>query len=111
MGTLLVQQSRILGGLYIDGAVAYVEVRSETGTEVARVEDRDYHVAKEIARVGLPPGRYVVWTYVRPCEAACPALGGPMDGCQLSLDVVAGGLVQVRVERQPGRPCQASLVD
>lgn len=83
----------------------------ESGTRVARVEDPGYHLAKELARVELPAGRYVIRSYVRPCEAACPALDGPTDSCEVAVDIVAAGSVEVRVDRRPGRPCEASLVD
>lgn len=110
LGTLVVQQSRI-GGFYIEGAFAYVEVTNESGASVARVEDPDYHLAKELARIELPAGRYVIRSYVRPCAMACPALDGPTDGCELTVDVIAAGSVEVRVERRPGQPCEASVVD
>ena len=110
LGTLVVRQSRIAGGFYIEGAFAYVEVSDESGRPVARVEDPEYHLAKELARVELPVGGYVVGTYVRPCEAACPALDGPTDRCQLTVDVVAGEVVAVHVERSVGRACRASVV-
>lgn len=105
------QQSRIGGGFYIEGAFAYVEVTDANGEQVARVEDAEYQLAKEIARVQLPAGRYVLRTYVRPCEAACPALDGPTDGCELTVDVIAAGTVDVRVERRVGRPCEAFVAD
>ena len=104
-------QSRVDGGFYIEGAFAYVEVTDGSGRQVARVEDPDYHLAKELARVELPAGGYVVGTYVRPCAAACPAVDGPADGCELSVDVAAAGIVIVRVERHIGRPCVVSVVD
>lgn len=109
-GTLVVQQSRIDGGFYTEGAFVYVEVNDQSGAQVARVEDPEYHLAKELVRVELPPGRYVIATYVRPCEAACPALDGPTDRCELSVDVVAAGVVAVQIERRVGRPCAASVV-
>lgn len=108
---MVVQQSRLGGGFYIEGAFAYVEVTDADGVQVARVEDAEYNLAKELVRVQLPAGRYAVRTYVRPCEAACPALDGPTDGCELVVDVLAPGTVGVRVERRVGRPCEISLLD
>lgn len=110
LGTLIVQQSSIVGGLYTEGAVAYVEVSDLDGTQVASVEDPEYRVAKELMRVDLSPGRYVIGTYVRPCEAACPILDAPTDGCELPVDLVAGATIEVRVERRVGQPCRASIV-
>lgn len=105
------QQSRIVGAFYIEGAFAYVEVTDESGAQIARVEDPEYHLAKEIARVDLPVGQYVIWTYVRSCAASCEALDGPTDGCELTVDVVPAEIVEVRVERDVVRPCEASLID
>ena len=99
-----------MGGFYIEGAFAYVEVTDENGAEVERFEDPEYHLAKEIARVTLPAGRYEVATYVRPCEAACPRLDGPTDRCELTVDLAAAGTVEVLVQRQVGQPCNATTV-
>ena len=111
LGTLVVQQSRIIGGFYIEGAFAYVEVTNESGAPVARVEDSEYHLAKELARVELTPGRYMIRSYVRSCAGSCAALDGPTDGCEFTVDIAAAGTVEVHVERQVGRPCLASLLD
>lgn len=109
-GTLVVQQARIDGGFYIEGAFAYVEVTNESGIQIERFEDPEYHLAKEIARVMLPAGGYTVVTYVRPCEAACPLLNGPRDRCEVRVDLTPGGTVEVRVQRQVGQPCNATAV-
>ena len=111
VGTLVVQQSRIDGGFYIEGAYAYVEVTDESGRQVTRVEDPDYHLDKEIARVELPVGSYVITTYVRPCAAACPALDESTDACSLTVEVAEERLVEVQLRRRVGRPCEASIVD
>jgi hypothetical protein len=108
-GTLVVTLSAIVGGFYAEGAFAYVEVSDLTGVEMASVEETEYGRAKQIARVELPAGRYVIGTYVRPCEAACPVLDGPTDGCELAVDIVAGETVEARVERRVGRTCMVSL--
>ena len=102
LGTLVVEQSAIVGGFYTEGAFAYVEVSDLEGTELASVKDAEYGVAKELARVELPAGRYVIGTYVRPCEAACPVLDAPTDGCELAVDIVAGETLEVLAERWYG---------
>lgn len=111
LGTLVIAQSAVVGGLYTEGAFAYVEVTDLTGKEIASAEDADYGLAKEIARLELPAGRYVIGTYVRPCEAACPILDAPTDGCELAVDIVAGETLEARVERWVGRACEVSLAE
>lgn len=79
----------------------------ESGAQVARVEDPECHREKELARVTLPAGRYVIEIDVRRCEAPCPALDGQTDGCEPSVDVVAAGIIAVEwngASAAPARP-------
>ena len=107
-GTLVVLQSRTEGAVYIEGAFAYVDVTDESGTMVARIEDPEYHLAKEIAKIDLRAGHYRIKSFVRPCHAACPVLDEPTDSCELAIDLEAARTIEVRVQRQSGRPCLAS---
>lgn len=108
-GQLAVRQRKVDSGLYTEGAIAFVEVRDDAGSVVTRAETADYHRDLELLRTTLPAGAYSLRTYVRPCEAACPAMDAPTDECRLELTIAGGGIVGVLIERRIGR-CAASIV-
>jgi len=108
-GQLVVRQRKVDSGLYTEGAVAYLEIRDGAGIVVAEVETADYHKDLELLRTPLPAGVYSLRTYVRPCEAACPAMDAPTDECRLELTITDRDTVDVLIERRIGR-CAASVV-
>lgn len=75
---------------------------------VAAAQTPNYHLDLEILRADVEAGDYVLRSYVRPCEAACPLMDPPTDECTLALSLEAGGTVEVHVERLIGR-CAATV--
>jgi D-alanyl-D-alanine dipeptidase len=56
----------------------------------------------------LPPGRYRVISYQRPCDGNCGLLDPPTDRCVRPIRVLSGGLTEVAVSVRPGRGCRMS---
>ena len=54
----------------------------------------------------LPPGRYVVVSFQRPCDGNCALLDPPTDRCARRVRILSGGLTEVRVTVRPGRGCR-----
>jgi hypothetical protein len=109
LGTLVVTQGDASGGLYIDGAYAYLEVVDPDGEIVNAMEDRDYHVAKELARVALPAGLYTIRTYVQPCDGNCSDLDAPTDACETAVDMPAAATIDIHIARRVGKPCEITV--
>jgi D-alanyl-D-alanine dipeptidase len=105
-GTLDLRQS-VDGssGLYTEGAVSYVRVRGRSGAVVVR---RRVHRPRFRMQRLLPPGRYRVISYQRPCDGNCGLLDPPTDRCAQPVRVFSGGLTEVAVRVRPGRGCTMS---
>ena len=56
----------------------------------------------------LPPGRYVVISFQRPCAGDCSLLDPPVDRCARRIRVLSGGLTEVRATVRPFRGCTIS---
>lgn len=93
-------------GLYIEGAIAYVEVVDQGGRVVVQSQDVDDLGDKALAREQLPTGTYEVRTYVRSCVGNCGELDPPSDHCETTVDLLADSLVEVHITRRVGQPCE-----
>jgi D-alanyl-D-alanine dipeptidase len=92
-------------GLYAEGSVSYVRVRSAAGRMVVarRVRKPRFRMRRQ-----LTPGRYRVISYQRPCDGNCTLLDPPTDRCARRIRVFSGGLTEVAVRVRPGRGCVMS---
>ncbi len=92
-------------GVYIEGSISFVRVRAADGEVVVR-----RRTAKARFRMvrKLPPGRYRVVSYQRPCDGNCGFLDPPTDRCARRVRVLSGGLTDVRVTLRPYRGCTMS---
>lgn len=99
----------IVFGLYTEGAYAFVEIRSADGSLVASAETDQYHIAGDLLRAELATGSYELFSYVRPCEAACPLLDGPTDECRQTFEVRSGRDIVIVIRRAVGRPCEIAV--
>lgn len=110
-GTLIVGQSSVadLPGVYTEGATGFVEVYDAAGTLVANGTNGDYLGAIELLRSDLPPGKYELRSYVRPCSGAGPCTDPPTDECRLDVAIEPGTEVLVRIVRSVGVPCRAAI--
>jgi D-alanyl-D-alanine dipeptidase len=103
-GTLEFRQEFAPRGHYIEGSISYVRVRGERGDVVVR--RRVQHKARFRMRRRLPPGRYVVVSFQRPCNGNCRRLDPPTDRCARRVRILSGGLTEVHVMVRPGRGCR-----
>jgi zinc D-Ala-D-Ala dipeptidase len=105
-GTLDLRQSLDHShGLYVEGSVSYVRVRSAGGRIVVarRVHKPRFRMKRQLA-----PGRYRVISYQRPCNGNCSRLDPPTDRCARRVQILSGGLSEVAVTVRPGRGCRIS---
>ena len=105
-GTLDFRQAFAGRSAYIEGSVSYVRVRDAAGEVVVR--RRVQHRARFRMRRRLPPGRYVIVSFQRPCIGNCGLLDLPTDRCARRVWILSGGLTDVRVRVRPGRGCRMS---
>jgi D-alanyl-D-alanine dipeptidase len=103
-GTLDYRQSFVPGRPYVEGAVSYVRVRDAKGDVVVRRRVRHKPGFRLVRK--LPPGRYGVTSYQRPCDGNCGTLDPPTDRCSRRMRVLSGGLTDMRVTVRPGRGCR-----
>ena len=103
-GTLDFRQAFAGRALYTEGSISYVSVRRERGELVVR--KRVQHRVRFRMRRRLPPGRYVVVSFQRPCVGDCSMLDPPAERCARRVRVLSGGLTEVRVTVRPGRGCR-----
>jgi D-alanyl-D-alanine dipeptidase len=89
-------------GVYVEGSISFVRVRDASGDLVVR---RRTSRPRFRMRRKLPPGRYRVISYQRPCDGNCGLLDPPADRCARRVRVLSGGLTEVRVVERPGRRC------
>jgi hypothetical protein len=108
--TVVVLQAELGGrGFYTEGAYAFVEIRTAGGLLVSSVQTDRYHLAQELLRTHLASGEYALLTYVRPCEAACPAMDAPTDQCETTFNAGAAGSIVITVRRSVGQACSLEL--
>ena len=92
------------GGTYIEGAVSYVRVLGARGEAVVRRSVM--HKVRFRMRRRLPPGRYTVVSFQRPCAGNCDLLDPPTDRCARRIRILSGGRTEVRVVVRSGRGCR-----
>ncbi|HEX5895180.1 MAG TPA: serine hydrolase, partial [Thermoleophilaceae bacterium] len=106
-GTLDFRQAFPKGApLYEEGTVSFVRVRTASGALAVR--RRVQHRPRFRMRRKLPPGRYRVVSYQRPCAGDCDLLDPPTDRCARPVRILSGGLTEVAVRVRPGRGCTMS---
>ena len=93
------------GALYIEGAQAFVELSTLDGVLVAAADTPRYVDELELLEESLPPGEYLLVSYVRPCEGACPRMDPPTDQCQAQFFTQPGAATVLTIRRTVGRPC------
>ena len=103
-GTLDFRQAFAGRSLYTEGSISYMRVRRERGEVVVR--RRVQHRVRFRMRRRIPPGRYVVVSFQRPCDGNCALLDLPTERCARRIRVHSGGLTEVRVTVRPGRGCR-----
>jgi zinc D-Ala-D-Ala dipeptidase len=89
-------------GMYTEGSISFVRVRDRSGDMVVR--RRTMHPRFRMRRT-VPPGRYRVISYQRPCAGNCSFLDPPVDRCARRVRILSGGLTEVSVTVRPGRGC------
>ncbi|HZB06336.1 MAG TPA: M15 family metallopeptidase [Thermoleophilaceae bacterium] len=105
-GTLDFRQAFAGRAVYTEGSISYVRVRRERGELVVR--RRVQHRARFRMRRRLPPGRYVVISFQRPCAGNCSLIAPPVDRCARRVRVLSGGLTEVRATVRPFWGCTMS---
>jgi hypothetical protein len=103
-GTLTVQTSYQAGkggAMYIEGALADVILRDESGTEV---DTQTKSPGDPIRFEDLAPGSYTLEPALRPCDGNCGYLDGRTDDCTQTIEI--DGDVEVKVAFTVGVPCE-----
>jgi hypothetical protein len=90
---------------YIEGQISYVLVKDRDGKVVVSRHFMTSKPGQPVIDVQLPPGRYVVASYHRPCDGNCGYLDPPTDRCSTRITVAAGDDVELMVKFAPGRGC------
>lgn len=100
---------------YIEGSVSHVRLETVGGQVVAENEFGSGPLIQPALEVtALPAGSYVLESWQRPCEAACPPQGGldpETDRCEVEFGVAAQDRVEALVEVTPGRGCTITVGD
>jgi len=100
--TLHVRQEWAGGGLYVEGAYAYVRLE-RGGESVAQVRLSDTRIPR--ATIQVEPGSYRVVSFQRPCDGNCSRLDPPTDECSRALEVESGAELREVVRLTPGKGC------
>jgi hypothetical protein len=106
-GGLIVSQRPAAGisGVYIEGAIAFVELRDADGAVIGTYQHASYLSELELMRADLAPGAYELRSYVRSCSGNCSVLDPPTDECTAEVSIDAGAVVEVLIVRDVGQPC------
>jgi hypothetical protein len=99
---VVVEQTASGGGMYIEGAFSYIQVRDEAGD--VDVEQRAMFRSRISFRFPLMPGEYRLISFQRPCGGNCGNLDPPTDRCEADLSV-SGETHRIRIEVTPGGGC------
>jgi len=105
---LLVRETRAAQPLYIEGSFGYLRiVRLDGGVVVrkGRAKVADPGDTRTLFRRFLPPGRYRVSAYQRPCDGNCGYLDGPTERCDATIELRNGRARAVTLEVTPGAGC------
>ena len=90
---------------YIEGQTSYVVVRDATGKVVLRRSFFEFDTPGAVVDRQLPPGRYEVVSYQRPCDGNCGYLDPPVDRCTRRITLTAGDDISLTSEWAPGEGC------
>jgi hypothetical protein len=107
-GRLVVREARAAEPLYIEGSIGYLRiVDADTGTVIRKGRARTAApgTTRRIFRRVLPPGRYRIVSYQRPCDGNCDYLDGPTERCTTVLTIRDAHPARVTFEVTPGAGC------
>jgi hypothetical protein len=105
---LVVREARAAEPLYIEGSVGYLRsVDADAGTVVrkGRARTAEPGTTRRIFRRVLPPRRYRIVSYQRPCDGNCDYLDGPTERCATIVQIRDGQPARVTFEVTPGVGC------
>jgi hypothetical protein len=102
MATLHVRQEWERGGLYVEGAYAYVRLERD-GESVTEVRLSDARIPR--ATIQVAPGSYRLVSFQRPCDGNCSRLDPPTDVCSRALEVEPDAQLRAIVRLTPGKGC------
>jgi hypothetical protein len=109
---LVVREARAAQPLYIEGSFGYLRiVRLDRGIVVrkGRARTADPGHTRTLLRRFLPPARYRITAYQRPCDGNCGYLDGPTERCDVTVAVRDGRPRSVTLEVTPGAGCTARV--
>jgi hypothetical protein len=102
---LHVTQTLVGTQLYIEGSIGYVRIRNAPGRMIAA---KTFRTARRLD-FALPPGRYRLISFQRPCDGNCSYLDPPTDRCARPFQVRRRGSVDATVLLSPGAGCRIRL--
>jgi hypothetical protein len=92
---------------YIEGAAWHIRVTGNLYGSVVRVYDAETLTENHFSLRRVPPGRYTLTSFMRPCDGNCSLLDPPVDRCSGAVRVRARATTRAVVElRAPGRGCR-----
>jgi len=114
---LVVDQRRVGGALYAEGAFSYLTLETSDGRPVLEEEFTDTRLTRPLVDKTLSAGSYRMLSYQRPCDASCPGPGAtgyldpPTDRCSVTFELLEGQLLRASVELRPGEGCAFRFKD
>ena len=91
-------------GYYIEGSLGFVEVSTPGTAAVTRWERQIQGRGRR--SFSLPPGTYSLTSWQRPCDGNCQdGLDPPVDGCEASITIGEGEIVNAIVTVTPDSGC------
>jgi hypothetical protein len=106
-GQLMVREHQLPSdGMYIEGYVAFLRVRSVPNGDV--LIHRRFDVADPLVRLHtqLKPGTYRVIRFIRPCDGNCGVLDHKTERCAATVEVTADGETHATVRTRMFHRCE-----
>jgi hypothetical protein len=85
-----------------EGLQSYVAVSADAGGSATVTAVGDTRVFSK----RLPPGRYTITSWLRPCDSNCGTLDDPTDRCQVAISLGRNRFTPYVVLLNPGHSCR-----
>src|SRR5437867_3145659 len=97
------------GAYYYEGAYGYVRITTAASDEVFFKELTNYLLPMFSQDMDLPPGAYLIESYVRPCDGNCGLLDPPTERCSTGFQIQTGKAATATITYKAGLGCSISV--